>query len=189
MNACVIPARSGSKRLPGKNVKLFFGRPVLWYAIDTAYRTGLFSRVMVSSDSQDIGRLAQEYGAEWHHRSARTSDDGANDYAVIQEVLKTVKPDYLCYLYPITPLLEPVDLLKGYDMMLSHLWPVVRSTMPNGKDAGAFYWLDCGAEVSEYSYYNEFAPLPLPEFNCHDVNTLEDWQVMAAKYAAKWVCT
>jgi len=185
MNVCVIPARGGSKRLPGKNIKPFFGRPVIEYAIETAQRTGLFDRVMVSTDSRTIGYLAEDAGAGWHHRSARNSDDEANDYQVIREVLKTVHADYLCYLYPVTPLLEARDILRGYNMILSGLWDAVWATGPNGEEAGAFYWTV--PEVSEETYYEGYGQLPLKEFHYHDVNTADDWAVMAAKYAAKWV--
>ena len=188
MNVCVIPARGGSKRLPGKNIKPFFGRPVIEYAIDTARRSGLFDRIMVSTDSEKIGKIADAAGVEWHHRSARNSDDEANDYQVIQEVLKTVNADYLCYLYPVTPLLDHRDLIRGYDMMLTGFWDVLWTTGPNGEEAGAFYWLACMADVTEGRYYNDWVPLKLDPFSYHDVNTADDWHVMAAKYAAKWVC-
>jgi len=187
VNICVIPARGGSKRLPGKNIKPFFGRPVIEYAIETARKTNLFDRILVSSDSHKVGQIAKAAGAEWHHRSSRNSDDTAGDYGVIQEVLKTVHADYLCYLYPITPLLDSRDILRGYDMLLSNLWDVVWATGPNGEEAGAFYWLNCQAEVSEDRYYEDYAPIELDPFSYHDVNTADDWAVMAAKYAAKWV--
>ncbi|HYC71306.1 MAG TPA: acylneuraminate cytidylyltransferase family protein [Opitutaceae bacterium] len=60
----LIPARQGSKRLPGKNVRPFAGHPLIAYSIGAALDSGVFDRVVVSTDSPDVARLAQSYGAE-----------------------------------------------------------------------------------------------------------------------------
>jgi hypothetical protein len=159
---------------------------VIHYAIDLAQRSGIFDIIQVSTDSREISRVAHEAGAMVHHRSQRTSDDKANDYAVIVEVLKTARPDYLCYLYPVTPLLDVEDLEKGYRMILSGLWPVVWAVGPGGKEAGAFYWMNRRDPVTEDEYYRNYGPVELGEFHYHDVNTEDDWRAMAAKYAAKY---
>lgn len=185
MNICVIPARGGSKRIPRKNIKPFFGRPVISYAIELAFESTLFDRILVTTEDEEIGELAIDYGAEWHHRSPENANDIAIDFQVIQEVLKTVNADYLCYLYPVTPLLEKRHLKRGFDMVLSGLWDVVWATGTNGEEAGAFYWLACKADVSKERYYHDWVPIELDQFSYHDVNTPEDWRVMAEKYAAK----
>ena len=59
----IIPARGGSKRIPRKNIKLFFGKPIIAYSIEAALRCGLFDEVMVSTDDPEIGKIAQEFGA------------------------------------------------------------------------------------------------------------------------------
>jgi len=188
VNVCVIPARGGSKRIPRKNIKPFFGRPVISYAIELAFESTLFDRILVTTEDEEIGELAIDYGAEWHHRSPENANDTATDFQVIQEVLKTVDADYMCYLYPITPLLETRYLKTGYDMILTGFWPVVRGVDMNGNDAGAFYWIDCYDTLTEGAYYESPEGVELDQFSCHDVNTPEDWRVMAAKYAVKWVC-
>lgn len=60
----VIPARGGSKRIPRKNVKDFNGKPLISYAIKAALGSGIFDRVVVSTDDEDIAAIAKEYGAE-----------------------------------------------------------------------------------------------------------------------------
>ena len=66
----VIPARGGSKRIPGKNVLPFFGHPMLAYAIAAARNSGLFDRIIVSTDSEQIGEMADWYGGEYLQTSA-----------------------------------------------------------------------------------------------------------------------
>ena len=62
--AAIIPARGGSQRIPGINIKPFAGRPIIAYSIDAAKASGLFERIIVSTDSQKIRRVAQTLGAE-----------------------------------------------------------------------------------------------------------------------------
>jgi len=59
-----VPARSGSERVPGKNVRPLAGHPLLAYAIETARQSGVFARVVVSTDSEEIAEIARWYGAE-----------------------------------------------------------------------------------------------------------------------------
>jgi CMP-N,N'-diacetyllegionaminic acid synthase len=60
----LVPARSGSERVPGKNVRPLAGHPLLAYAIETALHSGVFERVVVSTDSEEIAEVARWYGAE-----------------------------------------------------------------------------------------------------------------------------
>ena len=64
MTICVIPARSGSKRLKNKNIKSFNGKPIISYAIKIAKSSKLFSRIIVSTDCKKIKSIAEKYGAE-----------------------------------------------------------------------------------------------------------------------------
>ncbi len=60
----VIPARGGSKRLPGKNIKNFLGRPLLAWTIEVAKASGIFDRIVLSTDDQEIATIGKKYGAE-----------------------------------------------------------------------------------------------------------------------------
>ena len=59
-----VPARSGSERVPGKNVRLLAGHPLLAYAIETALQSGVFERVVVSTDSEEVAEIGRWYGAD-----------------------------------------------------------------------------------------------------------------------------
>ena len=64
MNICLIPARYGSKRLKRKNIKLFYGKPLIGYAIRNAKKSKLFDKIIVSTDSKIIAKISKKYGAE-----------------------------------------------------------------------------------------------------------------------------
>ena len=72
----IIPARGGSKRIPRKNLLPFRGRPILGYAVQAALESGCFAEVMVSTDDEEIARVAREAGASVPFlRSASTAND------------------------------------------------------------------------------------------------------------------
>lgn len=129
MRLAVIPARSGSRRLPGKNTKRFLGKPVIARAIETARQSGCFGEIMVSTDSKEIAELALNAGAVVPFlRSAEASDDHATTIDVLREVLSRYAQDgrtfeSCCCLYPVTPLLpagrlrEAVEILESDPMI------------------------------------------------------------------------
>ena len=61
---CIIPARSGSKRIKNKNIKLFFGKPIIYYSIKAAIKSKCFSNVFVSTDSIKIKKISESAGAQ-----------------------------------------------------------------------------------------------------------------------------
>jgi len=63
-NICIIPARGGSKRIPKKNIKFFFGKPIIAYSIEAAVKSRLFDEITVSTDDNEIASVAEEFGAE-----------------------------------------------------------------------------------------------------------------------------
>ena len=64
MNAAIILARGGSKRIHKKNIKSFHGKPIIAYSIEAAKKTNVFDKVIVSTDSEEIAKTAKKYGAE-----------------------------------------------------------------------------------------------------------------------------
>ena len=77
----IITARGGSKRIPKKNIKMFCGKPIIAYSIEAALKSGVFSEVMVSTDSQEIAEISQKYGARVPFmRSEATAGDYATTY-------------------------------------------------------------------------------------------------------------
>lgn len=115
----VIPARGGSKRLPGKNVRLFHGRPIMAYSIECALRAGCFDEVMVSTDDETIARVALECGARVpFRRSEVTADDYSTTDDVVAEVLDAYERmgerfDVIACLYATAPLMRAEHLLTG----------------------------------------------------------------------------
>lgn len=115
----IIPARSGSKRIPSKNVREFNGVPSIVRTIKMAIESNLFKKVVVSTDSQEIADLAISAGAEVPFlRSSELSDDFATTMDVIQDVFAK-KPqftihEFACCIYPVTPLLKAAHLESAF---------------------------------------------------------------------------
>ena len=87
-NLCIIPARGGSKRVPGKNIRVFHGSPIISYPIRSAMESGLFDEVMVSTDSEEVAAVAKNYGAVVPFmRSAANATDAAASADVWREVV------------------------------------------------------------------------------------------------------
>lgn len=84
----IITARGGSKRIPGKNIKDFLGKPILAYSIEAAIASNEFDEVMVSTDDEKIAEIAKQYGAKVpFYRSEKTSGDFATTNDVLLEVI------------------------------------------------------------------------------------------------------
>ena len=120
MNICLIPARIGSKRIKKKNIKKFYGKPLISYAILNAKKSNLFKKIIVSTDSERVAKIAIKYGAEVPFlRPKKFSNDKATDAQVRKHFLNYCKKEkinfkYLCYLYPTTPLLKLSTLNKSF---------------------------------------------------------------------------
>ena len=105
----IITARGGSKRIPKKNIRDFCGKPILAYSIEAALQAGVFDTVMVSTDREEIARVALAYGAEVpFYRSEKTSGDYATTNDVLLEVLAEYEKrgktfDLTCCIYPTAP--------------------------------------------------------------------------------------
>jgi len=92
MNIAVIPARGGSKRIPRKNIKLFHGIPIIAYAINSAWESGVFDEVIVSTEDYEIAEIAKNFGATipWM-RTKELSYDYATTLSVMQEAVFKLK--------------------------------------------------------------------------------------------------
>ena len=122
MNLCIIPARGGSKRIPKKNIKEFHKKPLIAYSIEVALNSKLFDKVLVSTDSDEIAKVALEFGAVVQMRPNELSDDFTGTWDVVEYVLKTLekegeKYDYVCTIYATAPLLQEKYLKKGYEKL------------------------------------------------------------------------
>ena len=118
-NLCLIPARSGSKRIPNKNMRNFAGKKIIEYSLDVAMECRLFDRIVISSDSDKIGMLGAIRGATYLKRSADNSSDEARLYDVCKEVLTHIKEDFdnLLILYACAPFTTVQQVYDGFKLL------------------------------------------------------------------------
>lgn len=136
----IITARGGSKRIPGKNIRPFCGRPMLAYPVEAALESGLFDEVMVSTDSPEIAETARAAGAQVPFLRSR---ENAGDFATTAEVLLEVLDAYrergesfeeVCCLYPTAPFVTAGKLQQAAALLTESgadsVVPVVRYSFP-----------------------------------------------------------
>lgn len=134
----IITARGGSKRIPRKNVKLFCGKPIITYSIEAALRSGLFEEVMVSTEDEEIARIAREAGAQVPFmRSSESAGDYASTDDVLLEVLAAYEKrgrefDSFCCLYPTAPFVTAEKLRTAMGLLdkADSVMPVVPFSFP-----------------------------------------------------------
>lgn len=181
---CVIPARSGSRRIPGKNFKLFHGKPIVYYSIELALQTRLFQEIVVSVDNvphynqvkhdwKDFPTVTPEF------RSAHLANDEAGTQAVAEHHLHQARlgmERVLC-LYATAPMATVSDIKKGLAMFSRFPSPeFVYPVGPDGKDAGQWYWSNAISLINKREL--DVAPtfhLEIPASRVIDINTPEDW--------------
>lgn len=123
MRVAVIPARGGSKRIPRKNVKLFFGKPMIAWSIEAAIHSGCFDRVVVSTDDEEIAEIAKTSGAEVPFiRPASLSDDFSGTIPVIAHAIESLgitssEQTLVCCIYATAPFVRSSDLSEGLSVM------------------------------------------------------------------------
>ena len=119
MNLAIIPARGGSKRIPIKNIKEFAGKPLIAYSIDAAKSSGLFDKIIVSTDSEQVAEIARHYGAEVPFlRPAELSNDIIGTRPVTSHAIKYCidhffEPEFCCCIYATAPFLQAQYLQSG----------------------------------------------------------------------------
>ncbi|WP_265445366.1 cytidylyltransferase domain-containing protein [Acetivibrio straminisolvens] len=122
-NIAIIPARSGSKGLKDKNIKLLNGKPLLAYSIEAAKESGLFEEITVSTDSVKYAKIAEEWGANVPFlRPAELSNDTASSWDAVKYVIEKYRElgrefDTVALLQPTSPLRNSTDIIKGYEIM------------------------------------------------------------------------
>lgn len=139
----IIPARKGSKRIPHKNIKSFFGKPIISYAIQTALESKIFDNLIVSTDCPNISKIAKDQGANIPFlRSDENSTDFATTADVVLEAVKYFKEqntnyDVIVCIYPCTPLITSEILTKAFKTFKSSkaqcLIPLIEYSYPIDK--------------------------------------------------------
>lgn len=136
----IIPARSGSKRIPGKNVREFVGKPIIAYSIQAACDSNLFDEVMVSTDNQNIANLAEQLGASVPFlRNHENAGDFSTTADVLLEVVDMYRQrgrvfDTACCIYATAPFTTAELLRECYEKLVSGsfdtVFPVVEFEYP-----------------------------------------------------------
>jgi pseudaminic acid cytidylyltransferase len=127
LNIAIIPARGGSKRIPRKNIRPFYGKPIIAYAIGAAKQSGLFDSIIVTTDSPEIAEIAIECGADLIiERPMNLADDLTPTVPVIAHAITNL-PNYfegvdwnVCCIYPANPFLEAEVLKAGFDLLIKN---------------------------------------------------------------------
>lgn len=186
---CLIPARGGSKRIPCKNTRDFIGVPILQRVIDIAKVSGLFDRVVVSSEDSCTLHMAGIWGADQLYCSTEYAH---RDDSMLEDVLDHFITQYpecteVCMLLATAALVTPDDLKTARELFcLMHGLPVI-SYIAHGRDAGQFYFIDVekyqqiriyGAEILDAIH----VAFPFDKDNIQDINTEEDWAAAEEKY-------
>ena len=135
-NIAIIPARSGSKGVPDKNIRLLGKKPLLVYSIEAALKSQLFDEIMVSTDSEEYAEISRKYGAVVPFlRSRENSSDTASSVDAIIEVLGKYADvgrcfDSVCLLQPTSPLRTSEDIVEAYGLFMKKNAGAVASVCP-----------------------------------------------------------
>lgn len=124
----VVPARSGSKGLPGKNIRMLHGRPLLAWSIEQGLRSRYIDELLVSTDSEKIAEIARKYGASTPF--LRPSDLAADDSPISDTIIHTLDRyndmgkgyDYVALLEPTSPLRKADDLDNAIALFAENTW-------------------------------------------------------------------
>lgn len=181
---CVIPARGGSTRIPMKNIKEFHGQPIIAYSIQLAQHCDFFDRIIVSTDSDEIAAVAEQYGAEVYRRPPEFATNEVGTQEVVGQCLHAIganEHDLAICIYATAPLLRPKEILTGLYVYANdddavYLFSAGMDDQGELHDAGGFY---IGAAL-DFMYGTPLGTehdrlLLLPSNRFCDINTPEDW--------------
>ena len=138
---CIIPARSGSKGIPEKNIKPLCGKPLIAYSIEQALGTDLIDRTIVSTDDEKIAEISRSFGAQTPFiRPASLATDGASTLDVLLHTIAWCKNnenllyDVILLLHANTPLRDIVDIQKCIEIQVDQNADNVFSVAPASKN-------------------------------------------------------
>lgn len=188
-NIAIITARGGSKRIPRKNIKDFYGKPIISYSIEAALNSCIFDEVMVSTDDEEIAEIAKRYGANVpFFRSKETSSDTATTKDVLEEVIMEYKKigkifDRICCIYPTAPFVTSNKLIEAMSLLdttqAQQVIPVVKYSFPPQRgqkvdDNGLLNYCfpECFSKRSQdlEPWYHDVG-----QFYCYDINRYMNW--------------
>ena len=152
----VITARSGSKGVKDKNIRLLKGKPLMAYTILAALNSNRFDEVMVSTDSKEYAQIALDWGAKVPFlRSENTSGDRAGSWDVVREVLQGYVQinrffDSVCLLQPTSPLRTAADIIAAYAILQEKTADAVTSVCECDHPAEYMMQLDESGSMEQF---------------------------------------
>lgn len=175
---CTICARGGSKGVKNKNIRPLLGKPLIVHTIEQAKASGLFSHIVISTDSSAIMEVAREYGAEvFFTRSQELSDDHAGKLQVIKDAFRRSEEhyqerfDYHFDLDATSPLREVADIHKAFEIFLQGSYEVLQTAMP-ARRSPYFNLIEC--DEDGYIHLSKTPKKPLlrrqDSPKCYDLN-------------------
>lgn len=132
----IIPARGGSKRLPGKNIKILAGKPLIAYSIEQSLKCDLINKTIVSTDDDEIAEIAKQYGADVIKRPKELAEDDSPTIDAVKHVLQNLRkeeyiPDAIILLQPTSLLRSIKDINEAINLFLETNKNVVSVTEDN----------------------------------------------------------
>ena len=130
INICIIPARKGSKRIKGKNIKIFFKKPMIEYSIIAAKKSNCFKEILVSTDCVKIAKIARRLGARVPKlRPKKLASDHIPVGDVISYSLKNIPNlsniDFVCNINAASPLISEIYIKKGLEIIKNNKYDYV----------------------------------------------------------------
>ena len=126
MKVAIIPARGGSKRIPRKNIRSFCGKPIIAYSIAAARQSGVFDRIIVTTDDEEIAETARVFGAETPFLRPKTlADDYTGTTPVVGHAIRWLNRHqdqpvtFACCIYATAPFVQPTTLREAFQRLSS----------------------------------------------------------------------
>lgn len=153
-NIAFIPLRGGSKSIPFKNIKKINGRPLVYWVLDAVNACKYIEKIFVATDSEEIKKVVQDYGSDKIlvvERSKQNAEDNASTESAMLEFARQYDFDNIVLVQATSPLLEEVDLNKGFEMFLNEKYDSILSVVKQKR----FIWaLENGQATSQNYDFN-----------------------------------
>jgi len=152
----IIPARAGSQRIPGKNIRVLGGHPLLAYSIAAARHSGVCDRVLVSTDSDEIADIARSYGAEVPGlRPAEIAGPDAHDVLFLRHAMEHWVPESHGQVWvlarPTSPLRSGASIQKALQILEDNPWAdSIRALRPVTEHPGKMWRISDTGEATTY---------------------------------------
>lgn len=128
----MIPARLGSRRIPKKNIRYMWDKPLIQYPIDFAMNVGKFDSIWINTESKELGEACvRQFGIQFHERPAELANDKATNRDFVYQFLKTHECDYVIMINPTSPTLRQETVNAFVDFVLENDYDTVMSVIAN----------------------------------------------------------